>query len=61
VVCGARGDDACAIGFDEGAKPADWISALRNRGIDVVRDVLRDEAQAVLQQYRDDGGLIYNP
>lgn len=23
VVCGARGEDACEIGFDEGAKPAD--------------------------------------
>ncbi|MCX5645715.1 MAG: nucleoside deaminase [Phycisphaerae bacterium] len=60
VVCGARGEDAAAIGFDEGAKPADWVGALRQRGIEVVRDVLRDEAQAVLQQYAKAGGLIYN-
>ena len=60
VVCGARGEDACAIGFDEGAKPTDWAGALRNRGIEVVQDVLRDEAQAVLQQYLTSGGLIYN-
>lgn len=61
VVCGARGEDAAAIGFDEGAKPADWVGELRRRGIEVVRDVLREEARAVLQQYANAGGLIYNP
>jgi tRNA(Arg) A34 adenosine deaminase TadA len=61
VVCGGHGEDAAAIGFDEGAKPADWVGALRLRGIEVVRDVLRDEARAVLQQYAQAGGLIYNP
>jgi len=60
IVCGARGEDACAIGFDEGVKPADWIGALENRGIEVTRDVLRDEARAVLQHYHTSGGLIYN-
>lgn len=61
VVCAAHGEDAAAIGFDEGAKPADWAGELRKRGIEVVRDVLRDEARAVLQQYAKTGGLIYNP
>jgi tRNA(Arg) A34 adenosine deaminase TadA len=60
VICGARGHDAGAIGFDEGAKPADWIGALRRRGIEVMRDVLRDEARAVLRQYVDGGGTVYN-
>jgi tRNA(Arg) A34 adenosine deaminase TadA len=60
VVCAAHGEDAAAIGFDEGAKPADWVGELRKRGIEVVRDVLRDEARAVLQQYAKAGGLIYN-
>lgn len=60
VVCGARGEDACAVGFDEGAKPTDWIGALRSRGIEVVPDLLRRAAQAVLQDYRDSGGTIYN-
>jgi len=60
VICGAHGEDAAAIGFDEGAKPADWVGELRRRGIEVIRDVLRDEAQAVLQQYAKAGGLIYN-
>lgn len=61
VGCGAHGEDAAAIGFDEGAKPADWLGALQQRGIEVARDVLRDEARAVLQQYARTGGRIYNP
>jgi tRNA(Arg) A34 adenosine deaminase TadA len=60
VVCGARGKDACEIGFDEGAKPARWVAELRKRGIEVVRDVLRDEACAVLRLYAQTGGHIYN-
>ena len=60
LVCGARDEDARAIGFDEGAKPPDWIAALERRGIVVLRDVLRGEAQAVLRDYRDAGGVIYN-
>ena len=60
VVCGARDEDARIVGFDEGDKPPDWISTLRRRGIDVVRDVLRDQAVQVLQDYAADGGPIYN-
>ncbi len=60
VLCGAWGQDACAIGFDEGAKPADWVGALRQREIDVVRNLCRPEAQAVLAQYLTGGGRIYN-
>lgn len=60
VVCGARGEDACGIGFDEGAKPPNWVAALQERGIEVARDVLRSESRAVLQTYLDSGGPIYN-
>lgn len=60
VTCGARGQDARAIGFDEGAKPADWMGELQKRGIEVVRDVLRDEARAVLRRYVEAGGTVYN-
>lgn len=60
VVCGARGEDACAIGFDEGAKPADWPGELNKRGIEVAQDILREEARAVLRQYAAMGGTIYN-
>ncbi len=60
LVCGARDADARAIGFDEGPKTALWQEALAERGIAVVRDVLRKEATAVLNDYRDEGGIIYN-
>jgi hypothetical protein len=49
------------VGFDEGAKPSDWSAALRERGIAVRRDVLRDEACAVLRRYQETGGPLYNP
>lgn len=61
LVCGARREDAEYIGFDEGEKPLTWKEALENRGIEVLRDVLRNEAASVLKEYRKRGGRIYNP
>lgn len=60
LVCGARSGDAREVGFDEGEKPEDWDAALERRGIEVVRDVGREEARAVLRDYADSGGPIYN-
>jgi tRNA(Arg) A34 adenosine deaminase TadA len=60
LVCGARDEDARAIGFDEGPKLHDWVAALNDRGITVVRDVLREDAVAVLREYVAAGGTIYN-
>jgi tRNA(Arg) A34 adenosine deaminase TadA len=60
LVCGARDEDARSIGFDEGPKIKDWVDALDVRGIPVQRDVLRNEAVAVLREYADSGGFIYN-
>jgi len=60
LVCGARDEDARAVGFDEGAKLPEWAVALEERGISVERDVLREEAAAVLRNYGESGGRIYN-
>ena len=60
LVCGARDEDARAVGFDEGVKPTPWVGALEERGITVERDVLRKEAADVLREYADRGGEIYN-
>jgi len=60
LVCGARDEDARAVGFDEGAKLTEWALALEERGIAVERDVLREEAAAVLRRYAESGGRIYN-
>jgi tRNA(Arg) A34 adenosine deaminase TadA len=60
LICGARGRDACEIGFDEGVKVSDWADTLQGRGITVLQDVLRKEAREVLITYKESGGQIYN-
>ncbi len=60
LVCGARDEDARAIGFDEGPKMSTWVAELEKRGIQVQRDVLREDAAAVLRLYAQ-SGPIYNP
>ncbi len=59
LLCGARGADAEAIGFDEGTKPRQWRAALERRGVQVTRDVMREEARTVLHAYKQRGGSIY--
>ncbi len=60
VVCGAREEDARGIGFDEGSKLTDWVQSLESRGISVIQDVFREEASALLRQYYENGGIVYN-
>ena len=59
IVCAASGADAEVIGFDEGAKPTDWVASLEDRGIEVVRGVLQADGKAVLQAYAAKSGEIY--
>jgi tRNA(Arg) A34 adenosine deaminase TadA len=59
VLIGARADDVQSLaGFDEGPLPANWLREWRKRGIDVRRDILREEACAVLKAYGE-SGLVY--
>lgn len=60
LVCGARDEDARAIGFDEGFKPDNWERVFNEKGILTARDVCRAEAQRVLQCYAEAGHPIYN-
>lgn len=60
LICAARDEDARNIGFDEGAKIANWVHELTIRGIEVRTDVERERARAVLQFYTKSGGKIYN-
>ena len=60
VVIAASRDDALAIGFDEGPVFAESFSYLRERGIEIVEGVLREEGRAVLQRYIELGGPLYN-
>lgn len=61
VLCGARGEDARKVGFDEGDKPDGWVDLLDGRGIRVARDLHRGRARRVLRTYRERGGEVYNP
>jgi tRNA(Arg) A34 adenosine deaminase TadA len=60
VLCGATRDDAMALHFDEGPVFPESYRYLEARGIAFVRGVLREEARAVLELYRERGGKVYN-
>jgi tRNA(Arg) A34 adenosine deaminase TadA len=60
LVCAATADDARAIGFDEGPVYDSSYEYLTHAGVEVVKRVQRDAANAVLQHYVNAGGAIYN-
>jgi tRNA(Arg) A34 adenosine deaminase TadA len=60
IVCGAVREDATRLDFEEGPVFPQSYAYLEERGIEIARGVLRDEARAVLDQYRKRGGPIYN-
>jgi tRNA(Arg) A34 adenosine deaminase TadA len=60
AVCGARREDAQSLGFEEGPVFPESFRYLEAKGIEIVRGVLREEAAAVLETYRETGGVIYN-
>jgi len=60
VVFGATRDDAAKLEFDEGPVFPESYRYLEERGIEIVRGLLRDEAAAVLERYRARNGAIYN-
>ena len=56
LLIGARADDVEELTeFDEGPLPNDWVGELERRGITVRRDILRDQARAVLADYGASG------
>ncbi|MCC6594013.1 MAG: nucleoside deaminase [Xanthomonadales bacterium] len=60
LLIGARSEDVESLtGFDEGPLPADWVGELQRRGIEVRRDICRDQARAALALYRQVGGHVY--
>jgi len=59
LICGAKDEDARAVGFDEGSKREDWVHELEKRGIRVIQEILRSEAAKVLLDYTLRGGIVY--
>jgi tRNA(Arg) A34 adenosine deaminase TadA len=60
LVCGAARDDASRLKFEEGPVFPESYKYLEDRGIEIVHNMLRDEARAVLELYRSKNGKIYN-
>ncbi|HLG57819.1 MAG TPA: nucleoside deaminase [Vicinamibacterales bacterium] len=60
MVAGADRADASALNFDEGPVFPESHAYLEARGVAIARGVLRQEAAAVLELYRRQGGTIYN-
>ena len=60
LLIGARAEDVVAdTEFDEGPLPTDWVGELERRGIEVVRDLCRDQARQVLRTFTASGGKSY--
>ncbi len=59
LVYGATPEDASGAGFDEGPVFPASHAYLRERGIEIVGGVLREEARAVLTMYVERGGEVY--
>lgn len=60
IICGATREDAAAMRFDEGPVFPQSHRYLEARGIEIVQEVLRDEARALFTLYAEIGGTIYN-
>jgi tRNA(Arg) A34 adenosine deaminase TadA len=60
VVYGAAREDAAHLSFEEGPVFPESYQYLEDRGIRIERGLLRDEARAVLERYREKRGTIYN-
>jgi tRNA(Arg) A34 adenosine deaminase TadA len=60
VICGATREDVLQLGFEEGPVFPESYAYLEARGLKFLPQVLREEARAVLQLYRQLNGPIYN-
>lgn len=59
LVYGATRDDAEAVGFDEGPVFPESYDYLRDRGVEIVGEVCRREANAPFERYQALGGQVY--
>lgn len=60
VVAGHGPELEAITGFDEGPVHPDWRRELEKRGIEVVQDVLREEALAVYREFAASPAVVYN-
>ena len=60
VIAGGGPELEEITGFDEGPIHPEWRQELQKRGIDVMEDLLKEEAIAVFHEYMAKGQLVYN-
>ena len=60
VIAGSGPELEEITGLDEGPIHPQWDDELAKRGIDLVQDVLHDEAVAVYRDFAASGALVYN-
>jgi tRNA(Arg) A34 adenosine deaminase TadA len=60
VIAGSGPELEELTGFDEGPIHPEWTMELRKRGIDLVDNVLREEACQVFRAFRASGNFVYN-
>ncbi len=61
VIAGAGPELEEITGFDEGPIHPEWRNELKQRGIELVEDVLREEAIQVYKEFSASQALVYNP
>jgi len=60
AIAGSGGELEAITGFDEGPIHPEWDTELAKRGIELIQDVLKDEAIAVYRDFAASGALVYN-
>lgn len=60
VIAGSGPELEELTGFDEGPIHPNWDKELDKRGVELVNNVLHDEACQVFRVFRDSGSIVYN-
>ena len=60
VIAGADPEMMTITGFDEGPMPADWRGELKNRGIELIEGVMREEALTDFRMFAATNPEVYN-
>lgn len=60
VIAGSGPELEQITGFDEGPVHPEWKAELTKRGIELIEDVLKEEAMAVYRQFAASQAFVYN-
>ncbi len=60
VIAGSGPELEELTGFDEGPIHPNWADELHKRGVELVNNVLHDEACQVFRAFRESGSIVYN-